>query len=377
MDQIIWISIILFIPVFIILIGMPYWTRRTESFGVSIPSDVYEDEKLKKMRKQYASSMTIFSLVTLFIFYFIVGKYAPNDEEAMGIVLSTTTIGFLIISFLIYLAFHKQMKQLKQKEKWNKQRQQKVVLQTNFYQQKLIHSNYWFLIAFAIVAVTLFITFTQYGRIPERVPMQYDFSGKITNWTERSYRSVLIMPMTQIYMIALFMFINWMIGRSKQQLNAQNPDGSIEQNIIFRRRWSFFLIASGILLTVLFSVIQLSFIYSILTTLVIVISLMISAIMIIGAIVLAITTGQGGSRVKHVRTTDNTVVNQTDGTVVNREDDHYWKLGQFYFNRDDPSLFLEKRFGVGWTINLANPLAWIILIGIIVIAAGIPILLSR
>ncbi|OXS72191.1 hypothetical protein B1B04_16925 [Lysinibacillus sp. KCTC 33748] len=369
MDHIFWISIILFIPIFIILIGMPYWTRRTESFGVSIPSDVYMDKKLKKMRKQYASVMTAFSIVILFIFYLIVGKHSPNDGETMGIVLSITILGFMIISFLIYLVFHKQMKQLKEKEKWNEQRQQKIVLQTNFYQQKLIYSNYWFLITFALVAVTLFITFTQYGKIPERIPTQYDLFGGVTNWTEKSYRSVLIMPITQIYMIALFMFINWMIGRSKQQLNAQNPDGSIEQNIIFRRRWSVFLIASGILLTVLFSVIQLSFIYSILTTYMTVISLMFPAIMIIGVIVLVITTGQGGSRVKNVRT--------ADGTVINRDDDHYWKLGQFYFNRNDPSLFLEKRFGVGWTINLAKPLAWLILIGIFVIAAGLPILLSK
>lgn len=368
MDHIIWITIILFIPFFISLIGMPYWTRRTESFGVSIPSDVYLDEKLKKMRKQYASAMTAFSIVILFIFYFIAGKYSPNDEETIGIVLSITIFGYIIISFLIYLVFHKQMKQLKEEEKWNEQRKQKIVLQTNFYQQKLIYSNYWFLIAFALVAVTLFITFTQYGRIPEQIPMKYDFFGGVTNWAEKSYRSVLIMPITQIYMIALCMFINWMIGRSKQQLNAQNPDGSIEQNIIFRRRWSVFLIASGIVLTVLFSVIQLSFIYSILTTYLTVISFMITAIMIIGVIVLAITTGQGGSRVKNVRT--------EDGTVINRDDDQYWKLGQFYFNRTDPSLFLEKRFGVGWTMNLANPLAWLILIAIIVIAAGMPILLS-
>lgn len=369
MDQIIWISIILFIPVFILLIGMPYWTRHTESFGVSIPSDIYKAEKLKKMRKQYALIMTAFSIAILLTFYFIVGNYPPNNEEVMGIVLSTTIIGFLIISFLIYLLFHKQMKQFKEQEKWNEQRQQKVVLQTNFYQRKLIHSNYWFLIAFAFVAVTLFITFTQYARIPEQIPMQYNLSGEVTKWAEKSYLSVLIMPVTQIYMIVLFMFINWMIGRSKQQLNAQNPDGSTEQNIIFRKRWSIFLIASGILLTVLFSVIQLSFIYTVLASYMTVISLMITGIMIIGAIILTITTGQGGSRVKNVRT--------SDGTVINRDDDHYWKLGQFYFNRKDPSLFLEKRFGVGWTINLANPLAWLILIGIIALAAGIPILLSR
>lgn len=31
----------------------------------------------------------------------------------------------------------------------------------------------------------------------------------------------------------------------------------------------------------------------------------------------------------------------TDKTV--RDDDRYWKLGIFYFNKSDPSLFVEKK----------------------------------
>jgi uncharacterized membrane protein len=38
--------------------------------------------------------------------------------------------------------------------------------------------------------------------------------------------------------------------------------------------------------------------------------------------------------------------------------DSAWKLGLFYFNPDDPALFVEKRFGIGWTINLGRPWAW-------------------
>jgi uncharacterized membrane protein len=42
--------------------------------------------------------------------------------------------------------------------------------------------------------------------------------------------------------------------------------------------------------------------------------------------------------------------------------DRFWKAGLFYFNPDDPSLLVEKRYGLGWTINFARPLGWLIMI---------------
>ena len=33
----------------------------------------------------------------------------------------------------------------------------------------------------------------------------------------------------------------------------------------------------------------------------------------------------------------------------------------FYVNRDDPAWLVEKRFGVGYTVNFANPRSWIAL----------------
>jgi len=45
-----------------------------------------------------------------------------------------------------------------------------------------------------------------------------------------------------------------------------------------------------------------------------------------------------------------------DGTL-----DKYWKLGVFYSNSDDPALFVERRFGVGYTVNFGHVSAWIIM----------------
>src|ERR1019366_4115692 len=47
----------------------------------------------------------------------------------------------------------------------------------------------------------------------------------------------------------------------------------------------------------------------------------------------------------------------SDGTP-----DECWKLGLVYFNPADPALLVEKRFGVGYTLNLGNPTAWVMLV---------------
>ena len=38
--------------------------------------------------------------------------------------------------------------------------------------------------------------------------------------------------------------------------------------------------------------------------------------------------------------------------------DSCWKLGLFYYNPGDSALFVEKRIGIGYTLNFARPVAW-------------------
>jgi uncharacterized membrane protein len=42
---------------------------------------------------------------------------------------------------------------------------------------------------------------------------------------------------------------------------------------------------------------------------------------------------------------------------VERLDSRNWYLGVFYYNPDDPAVFVPKRLGLGWTINFAHPSA--------------------
>jgi len=62
--------------------------------------------------------------------------------------------------------------------------------------------------------------------------------------------------------------------------------------------------------------------------------------------------------------------------VPEPQNDSYWKAGVFYYNPHDPAIFVSKRVGIGYTVNFANKMSWVVLVGILLIAL-LPALLMR
>ena len=47
--------------------------------------------------------------------------------------------------------------------------------------------------------------------------------------------------------------------------------------------------------------------------------------------------------------------------------DNYWKAGMFYYNPDDPAIFVSKRVGIGYTLNFASRWTWVIMVVLLVL----------
>lgn len=355
----------LFLFINISLAFMPYWTRKTENFGVTIPESFYDRNDFKKMRKQYTSIVVIISTVLFTALFFLSFQL---DEKTVLILFIVVTIGSMLLSFLLYLPFHFKMKKLKEVENWQQDHQQTMVLDTTFRQERLTYSNGWFVIPLLLTVATAAYTLMVYDNIPDQVPMHTSFSGEVT-YDDKSLGTVLIFPSMQLFMVVVFFFINYVIKKSKQQVHAKNPKISKQQNVLFRRRWSLYMILLSILMTILFAFIQLTFIYPTLSVYETPVFIGISAIIFVGTIFLAMTTGQGGSRIK--------IHDETDENVIDRDDDRYWKLGQFYVNKNDPAIFIEKRFGVGWTNNWAHPISWFLMIAVLLLPILIILLIVQ
>ena len=91
-------------------------------------------------------------------------------------------------------------------------------------------------------------------------------------------------------------------------------------------------------------------------------------VFVLVTVILLVRLGQGGSRlVAAAKSSPASSVAVGDRTL-----DRYWKLGIFYFNREDSAIFVEKRFGLGYSLNFARPAAWMIL-ALLCVAPLIPI----
>ena len=82
----------------------------------------------------------------------------------------------------------------------------------------------------------------------------------------------------------------------------------------------------------------------------------------------ALRAGQGGSRL------NGNVRGLAPATGTDRDDDRFWKAGLLYVNRDDPAIVVGARFGAGWTLNLGNAAAWLIIAGIVATLAGLAVI---
>jgi uncharacterized membrane protein len=61
---------------------------------------------------------------------------------------------------------------------------------------------------------------------------------------------------------------------------------------------------------------------------------------------------------------------------VDETPDSAWRLSSFYYNPADAALFVQKRVGLGYTLNFGNPLSWLI-VGVFLALIPVSIFLLR
>lgn len=160
------------------------------------------------------------------------------------------------------------------------------------------------------------------------------------------------MPLTFLVMQFMFLGINVGTKKSGIKLSAIGTNASQTRQLTLRKNSSWFMFIVSFLLTVMFSFFQLTTIHPTLFngTIMMATPLIFLAVILAGTITFAIKVGRS----------DKFTIEGTEAKITDFDDDSHWIGGIIYFNKNDPSIFVEKRFGVGWTLNFANPIGYII-----------------
>ncbi len=346
-----------YLPVVIFFAFTPYLTRKTEQFGVGIPEAVYDHPEVAQLRKRYRNRNLLSG--SLFAVLFVLGNvWATN--MTMTILLPSGLIGQIVLGFTFYFQGHRKMRQLKSVHQWGQDQTAVIVVDTRFRTGKVAVSPWWFLAFGVIIILTWLLGYGLFDRMPNRVPLHYNYLGQVDQWGIKSWKLIYFAPVMQLLISILMVFVYWIIGQSKQQVDPDNPEQSVVQNQVFRLRWSAFIVFVGMALLLVFTWMQATFLGLVKTRWMIIgVPLLVGGLIVVAALVLAVTTGQGGSRLRFSQS--------KNGKLINRDEDRFWKLGMFYYNPDDPAIFVEKRFGIGWTNNFAQPLSWLWLLGSVVV----------
>lgn len=345
--------LILTVGILIILQAvLPFIVKRTVVFGVTVPVTEVRNPQLLRYKVMYTLLSSSISVVILAAFLF-----SPTRTNTVLLALLLPFI-ILFISMALFFFFQSKVTRLKRANRWFKDQKQVHVTELNIRSQDEMLPLSIYIIPMLITFGLIAFTFVNFGAFPDPIPTHWGPDGQPDAWTDRTYLSVLILPIIALCLNVMFIGINELTKRSGIKLSAGNIPASKARQLKLRKYTSWLLFFVSVSTTILFTFLQ----YTTLNPerldglVTIFAPLAFSAFVTIAAIALAVKVGMNDSDL------DSDVIVVTDKTTVNIDDDRYWKGGLVYFNPEDPSIFVEKRFGVGFTLNFAQPLGYVVLI---------------
>ena len=346
----------------LLLAFTPYLMRRNECFAVTVPSSAQHDPRLMALKKRYAAIMTAVAIACA-LASAGAGALIVSGSESLGTTLECAAVmAPIVASFALMLVNRRAVTAIKHAEGWRAQSRQAVAVAAEDDLPGAV-SLAWNLLYIPVILVTACIGFALYPSMPDMLPMHADFSGNVTDYAPKSIATAIGLPvLIEVFLAACLVFSHWSIRHSKRAGDASAPAASTLAYGLFARAQSIFLLAVGLILSggigILFLLASAGFVNLSQAGAIVV---LLTIPVVIGSIALSVVYGQAGSRVFSRM--------QTSSEMTMDDDDH-WKLGIFYVNRDDASLFLPERFGIGWTLNFARPAAWAIIIGMLLVTAA-------
>jgi uncharacterized membrane protein len=347
----------------------PYVTRKTELFGVSLPASETNRPELSGMRRAYRNISLLIGAIMIVAHVILSMIYKMEAKQIIADFI--IIVGMLIVYFLLYLAFHNKMKAFKKTQDWSNAGSGgdvPVLIVDTEPASKESFSAVW-LILYPIIAVATGLWLKAiWSSLPSKLPMHMDIAGKVDRWADKDFRTIIELLWPQWLILIIFAGVYFAVRVSKRQIDAENPEESREQGRKFRRVMSASMLFGGALMGIFIGVVEIFTIQAGSSHAAFLIPLVFFAILIILILLLYLRIGQGGSRMK---TKGGASLSRV---ASNPDDDKYWKLGQFYFNSKDPAVWVEARFGIGFSLNFARPLAWILIVVLIAIIV-VPIII--
>ena len=197
---------------------------------------------------------------------------------------------------------------------------------------------------FMWLAAVAFYLQGHWDQIPESFPVHWAANGQPNGWATRSFQGVYGPILLAAFLNVFFLLFAMVLVRSSRNTTMRHVTVTILLLLLYPISFAFGMV--GLLPLMTFPM------------------WLIPAVTLGTVVVLILWS--------IVKVTAHTAAD----AVPEPQNDSYWKAGMFYYNPDDPSIFVSKRVGIGYTMNFANKMSWLVMLGILLIVL-LPALLLR
>ena len=221
----------------------------------------------------------------------------------------------------------------------------------------------WPILAVLAIAIAVAIGVAEYPHLPDPIATRFDLAGHATATAAKSIWSVFGALMIAAAVVLLLSGLS--VAASRFTVRPVGGDTATQASTRAR-------VQRGVLAALLS---QLSFVIALGMSVIVVTQWLAggssvigwSAIVLVVLVVVVVITAVVRTR----RGLDG--VNRRDEPRRSPDapdDDRHWKGGMIYVNRDDPAVWVPKRFGLGWTLNLGRPAGVAIIVLLLLVVIG-------
>ncbi len=203
---------------------------------------------------------------------------------------------------------------------------------------------------FAILLLTAGYIQAHWNQIPDRFPVHWGINGMPNGWSTRTPQGVYGPLLFGTAIVIAISLLAYAISHSAERVPTA---GGVPSKGEFAHRMALVLLGVEFFVAAALSMVALlPFTGSPGVVPIVILTVVILA----SAIFLSRWLNRGRVRSQHISAGDTC-----------------WKLGMFYFNPDDPALLVEKRMGIGYTINFAHASGWMIMALTLLVPLGLAV----
>lgn len=283
-------------------------------FGVTLPSCAFDNDEVKKLQKRYSKDLTIIMLIfALLVLPFLY----PSEYISIKLLYLVLWIaGLIYMAYLPYRRNNKKLANLKKLNNWLVGSKRTAIdLRVSRLKASTVVPSVYF-IPSIIIAIVLLLN---------------------------SNSRTIVLYSIAFVLNCIFFIIYKLFIRMRSKVYSHNSDINLAINLYTKRKWSIAWLIVAYISTInvlcLTPFMRVQGNYSMI--------IFINSILPLAILVTFIYT------VKSIRNHEASLIEDDKERYI-VDDDAYWIQGLFYNNPNDQSFMVEKRAGIGSTLNLAT-----------------------